>query len=484
MLLARRDPDCGYIDGWLWMPKRFASLQQIAPALTYPHPKGEVVAWQETEDHILVPRHFLLPNTIEKLAYPVYDARWAAFPRINIRMREIELDKFSGGLSYQKESVEALLNTLDGILCLRTGAGKTLVGLVAAIRLQTPILVVVKNDGLGVQWEEAILKITHLSREDIGHIDGSHPLDFEKPIVIASVQTLAKRAKDGALDPRIPKRFGVLLLDEAHTLGAPHFNSAIPPFHGRRWGLTATPDRNDQYITLLNYTLGEVIYTHLTPDVMPEVTFVQLPTKLDLANREVLNATHVWKRRVDVNTGLPIEGSWEPNFHFIKTFGYLSLLEDRNQRILRHIRSAVNAGRQVMVISQSKQTCRRLSEMYPGSGLVIGAVKGKERHRRIRECNPIFVVDQLGTEAVDKASLDTLFLVDPFKDSRRLQQSFGRILRAGSASTRKRMVVIFEDVFVKQLSVQCGKARRQLAHWPEAKGGAIPFKITREELKK
>jgi superfamily II DNA or RNA helicase len=108
---------------------------------------------------------------------------------------------------------------------------------------------------------------------------------------------------------------------------------------------------------------------------------------------------------------------------------------------------------------------------------------GKERHRRIEQCNPIFVVDQLGTEAVDKSSLDTLFFVDPLKDSRRLQQGMGRVLRAGSASAKKRMVIFFEDAFIRQLSIQCGKARRLLAAWPEAKGGAIPYRITREELK-
>jgi superfamily II DNA or RNA helicase len=398
-------------------------------------------------------------------------------------MRDVELDKFSGGLSYQQESVEALLKTNDGILCLRTGAGKTLVGLYAGSLLRVPILVVVKNDGLGVQWEEAILRHTHLSREDIGHIDGTHTLDFRKPIVIASVQTLAKRAKENRLDPEILHWFGLLLLDEAHTMGAPHFNSAIPPFHGRRWGLTATPDRTDQYLTLLNYTLGDVVYTHLMPDVMPEVTFVQLPTKLNLDNKEVRRATHVWKRETNPTTGKPIDGSWVAQFHYTKTFGYLSTLEDRNNRILRHIRKAVDCGRQVMVISQSKAACIRLSEMYPGSGLVIGSVKGKERHRRIEQCNPIFVVDQLGTEAVDKSSLDTLFFVDPLKDSRRLQQGMGRVLRAGSASAKKRMVIFFEDAFIRQLSIQCGKARRLLAAWPEAKGGAIPYRITREELK-
>jgi hypothetical protein len=45
------------------------------------------------------------------------------------------------------------------------------------------------------------------------------------------------------------------------------------------------------------------------------------------------------------------------------------------------------------------------------------------------------------------------------------------------------MVIFFEDAFIRQLSIQCGKARRLLAAWPEAKGGAIPYRITREELK-
>lgn len=481
MRLVTRDPDSGYFDGWLWMPKKYCSQQQIASALTYLHPKGDVCAWKETADHVLVPRNFLLQNTLTKLPYPVYDARWKAFPTTTIPLRPIELDKFSNGASYQKEAVEALLGAHDGILCLRTGAGKTLVGIVASAQLHTPVLVVVKDEGLCAQWESAILKHTYLTDKDIGHIDGSHPLVFRKPITIASVQTLARRVKEGNLDPAIPQYFGVVLIDEAHTMGAPYFNTAIPPFTGRRWGLTATPDRDDAFSSLLQYSLGEVVYTYLMPDRMPEVTFVQLPTKLDLTKRDVLNATHVWKKQIDPETGAEI--GFAPEFHYGKTFGYLATLEERTRTIVRHVKAAVAAGRTVMVISQSKRMCLELAEQLPGSGLVVGSVKGKVRHERINHCNPVVIIDRLGIEAVDKPSLDTLFIVDPFKDSRRIQQAFGRILRSGSGSDRKRLVVMFEDTFVRPLAIQCGKARRLLQNWPEAKGGAIPYKITRKELR-
>jgi superfamily II DNA or RNA helicase len=473
MRIPKREPNCGYFDSWLWLPKSHVSVQQVAGALTYQVPKGEVVAWRETKDHILVPRHFFLPETRASVAYPIYDARWRSYPRVTIRSK-VELDKFSGGLTYQRDGAAALLATHDGILCLRTGAGKTVVGLHAAAQLGVPVLIVVKDEGLGEQWKDAVLACTDVAEEDIGRIDGKHKLVWRKPITIASVQTLARRVAEGTLDPRIPRYFGVVLVDECHTMGAPYFNAAIPPFQGRRWGLSATPNREDGLNSLLQYTLGDVVYTHLMPEMIPEVVFVQLPTRLDMRDKEVLKATHVWKE----STRDP--GTFGYEFHYGKAFGYLATLPERSALILKHVNAAVASGRQVVVISQSKAVCSSLAEQVPGSGLVVGAVRGKERIRRIRENNPLFVISQLGIEALDKQSLDTLFVTDPYKKTRMLQQSMGRILRSGTKSNRKRVVVFFEDVYIRPLSIMCGKIRKALGRWPEIKGGRINFRIISE----
>lgn len=473
MKFPLRDPEAGYLDSWLWMPKKYVALQQVAPSLTFQHAKGDVVGWREGKDHILVPRHFLLPETIGSLPYPVYDTRWTKFPKVTIKSKVL-LDKFSNGLTYQKESTEALLGTHDGILCLRTGAGKTVTALHSAAQLGVPVLVVVKDAGLGEQWKEAILSATDVSEDEIGWVDGTHKLDWERRITIASVQTLARRVAENKLPPEIPQHFGVVLVDECHTMGAPYFNSAIPPFQGRRWGLSATPDREDGFSALLQYTLGEVVYTYLMPDVMPEVVFLQLPTRLDFSDKEVLRGTHVWMRNPDT-------GITGPEFHHGKTYGYLATLEDRNARILKHVKAAVDSGRTVVVLSQSKLACKQLSEQYPGSGVVTGEIKGKERIRRIKECNPIFVIEKLGVEALDKPTLDTLFVVDPFKRTRQLQQGMGRILRSGTTSTRKRLVVFFEDVYIRRLSIMCGKVRKALNTWPARKGGRIRYRIVTEK---
>ena len=78
-----------------------------------------------------------------------------------------------------------------------------------------------------------------------------------------------------------------MIPDECHVVGAPWINRAIPPFQGRRWGLSATPNRVDQFNSLLRYTMGEVVYTYLEPELIPKVYFKRMNTKLDLSDPDV-----------------------------------------------------------------------------------------------------------------------------------------------------------------------------------------------------
>lgn len=465
MKLIKHEPGIGYLDSWLWLPKTHVSRIQIEATFTYiGRDSWPIEAWREEPHHFRVPRNYLSPESRAAMPFPFFDARIQSFPTINVKSRAV-MDAREPGTTYQSTGCQRLLATQDGILCLKCGAGKTVVALHSAVQLRVPILIVVNDESLSEQWLEEIEEWLDIPLSDVGILGGRSALakrfEWRKPIVIAQVATLARRVEKDLLPPEMAHHFGVIIPDEAHLIGAPYFNNALTPFHGRRWGLTATPTREDGFDSLLQYTLGNVVYSYLTPDLIPDVWFRQLPTTLNPEDPICRRETH----------------GKDNKFHHGMTYGFFARTnrDKRTDRIETEIKNALSTGRQVLVLTHSKEMTELLGARFPDSGVVNGDVRGKERRRRIRECNPVIAVMTLGKQALNKPSLDTLFIVEPFAKAGILQQTMGRVLRRFSGK-KKPVVIFFEDVYIEELKGLCGKLRLLLSKWPLAKGGKIAFK--------
>jgi superfamily II DNA or RNA helicase len=464
-LVVRREREA-YFDSHLWLPKTHVSEMQLRASLCYEVLNKEpIIAWREERHHFVVPRNFLLPGAMRQLPFKVYDTRLQNFPKVDIRSKVV-LDRQTPSKTVQRDASAALLNAHDGILCLRCGAGKTVVGIHSAAQLKVPVLTMVDNLGLAEQWIEELLDLTDLKEKDIGFI-GDGKFDWQKPWTVAVFNSLAGRAAKDNIPPELVQHFGLVLGDEVHIVGAPWINKSVPPFHGRRWGLSATPTRGDQYDSLLRYTMGEVIYTYLEPELIPKVYFKRLNTRLDETDPLVVEAT-------TDKTG---------EFHHMKLYGHFADVESRTKKIVSEVKQAVANGRQVLVISQSRKFVELLGEKLPGAGVCHGGVKDrKERQRRIRECNPVIVIAKLGKQALNKPQLDTLFVCEPFSDMNVLQQLFGRILRLYGAKQRP-VVVLYEDHLIEPLRKMNMKVRRLLSRWPKNMGGRIPFTNVEDRTK-
>ncbi len=462
MKFVRREPGVGYLDSWLWLPKSHVSELQIHASLSYvtTREKDVVAAWKEEAHHYKVPRNYMTMGALGHLPYPVYDTRFTDFPSVDLRSKVV-LDQREPSKTYQRDGSAALLAVQDGILCLRCGAGKTVVALHTASLIKQPVLVVVTDKGLARQWMEEIEQFLGVPQSEIGRVGGDGgKFDWEHPITVALVQTLASRMDAGTLPPEMTRHFGVVIPDEAHLMGAPYFNTAIPPFHGRRWGLSATPTRDDGFDSLLKYTMGNVVYSYLTPDLKPMVYFRRLPTRPDFNKAVVVEATHDKTK----------------NLHFGKLYSYFGTDDARTDLIAKDIRDAIGEDRQVLVLSHSRAMVDALGSRFPDAGICHADVKEEERIRRIRECNPVIAIMQLGKHALNKPKLDTLFVCEPLTKSGALQQMMGRILRAFSGK-KIPVVVFFEDINIRPLMLMCNKIRKALTRWPSHKGGTIMFKI-------
>lgn len=457
MRLVQRKPGVGYLDTWLWLPKSHVSERQLRSTLTFiGRDEREIEAWKEEEHHYRVPRNFIRPEVLGNLPYQIYDTRFKDFPRVSFRS-SVTLDFKEPDKDYQTQGSQALLSTQDGILSLRCGAGKTVVALHTAAQLNTPILILVDDTGLAAQWISEITAFLDVTEDEVGRVWGGK-FDWKRRITVATVQTIASHVSAGTLPHEMVQYFGVLLLDEAHVMGAPYFNTAVPPFHGRRWGLSATPSRDDEFDSLLEYTVGPVVYSYLMPELKPTVFFRALKTPINLSDPAVRKEMYAKNNM----------------FHYTMAYGYLATLDARTEKIVKDIKDAVASGRQVLVLSHSRAMVETLGTHFPEGGVTHGGVKADEHWEVVKTKNPVIAIMKRGKQALNKPSLDAIFVCDPFSKPGVLQQTMGRALR-GMNGKKDPIIVFFEDVHLKPLVQLCRKLRKTLARWPAHKGGSIPF---------
>ncbi len=138
-----------------------------------------------------------------------------------------------------------------GVVALPTGAGKTLVGLLALCWAQRDCLVLVPTLDLMHQWYT--LLCAAFPDQTIGLIGGGY--HEPEPLTVATYDSAARHIE------RLGDRFGLLIFDEAHHLPSEFYRIigefSLAPY---RLGLTATPERSDGKDADLPELIGSIIY--------------------------------------------------------------------------------------------------------------------------------------------------------------------------------------------------------------------------------
>lgn len=331
MKVVRRSPDKGYLDNMLWVPKGMANIPAIRSALTIEVQEGpntiQHVMYKETDDHIIVPRNFLL----EEIPFELVDCRTSSFQEIQVKSN-VQLDAVRPNETTQQDSVKALAEAPGGVLQLSCGKGKSVVALHLVSVLRVPTIIVVDTMELVRQWKEEIEKFLELNDSVGMFCDGTY--DWKHDITIATYHSLAYRSED--LLEEMNRHFGLAVYDESHHAGAPVFSRGASLFHGKRIGLTATPNRTDGLDIIANMHFGPILYKDILMDVIPEVRFEE--TGISLPETE-----ETWKA-VSSKTG---------EMHLGKLSQYLATREDRLTFITNRIRKLREEGRKVLVLSTS-----------------------------------------------------------------------------------------------------------------------------------
>ena len=330
--------------------------------------------------------------------------------------------------AYQIAAIEAVERALaDGcrkpVLALATGLGKTVVFSELLRRRNGPALVLAHRDELVRQAAEKIRSVW--PEVDLGIVKGEED-EFDKPVVVASVQSLtAKR-----LNRWSPDRFGTVVVDEAHHASAPSYlrilNFLEPEL---RLGVTATPFRGDK--TTLEGVFDRVVYSFGLKDGIRE-GFLSDIRAFRVKSETSLDA-------VATRAGDFAQGALE------KTLD----TDERNRAIVGTYREKT-PGKRALVFAAGVSHAHALAAEFARAGFPSGAVDGSmdlgERQRILGALSSgeILVVTNFGvlTEGFDCPAIETVVLARPTKSLVLFTQMVGRGSRPSPETGKSHMTLI------------------------------------------
>ncbi|WP_428262467.1 DEAD/DEAH box helicase [Haliangium sp.] len=342
---------------------------------------------------------------------------------------------------YQRTAVSAMQRHVQGTILSPCGSGKTQVGVAAIAAIDQPALVLVHTHDLAAQWRE---RIALLLGRVAGFVAGRTA--NVQPITVAMVQTLARM--DPSTLAELGARFGCVVVDEAHHSPSSTFRSVLAHLPGKyRFGLTATPEREDGLTPLLELCIGPTLFEIEQDELVrlgylerPEVRFLRSQFTFDYAGPE---DHHALMDALVTDPG-------------------------RNRLIVEQAAADACGGHTVLVLTGRVAHCQHLAERLQSAGVEAGCLTGevaKSERRRLLDAFrqgalPVLVASTVADEGLDVPRLDRIVLAYPGRAKGRVTQRVGRLMRPHPGKDRPVLYDVV-DPFVPPLLRQW-QARRRL----------------------
>ena len=348
---------------------------------------------------------------------------------------------------HQKQALQNwLIAQGQGVVVMPTGAGKTILALMAMVKIQRSTLVVVPTIDLMHQWRAVIKEFLGQESGILG--SGQNELC---PITVATYDSAAINMHD------IGAKFGLLICDECHHLPTPQYGllaeQSLAPF---RLGLTATVERSDgaeeKIYDLLGPKVYEVSIDQLGSDVLAPYKIITRKVKLSTEEKELyekhravylkfINQHHInlsgpsgWSRFLAKASYLP-GGSEALKAHRLQkkiAQAAKSKLDEVWDIILQH------PHERIIIFTDDNDLAYAL-----GKHLILPVIthqtKGKERQGFLQAFRDgqlnILVSSRVLNEGIDVPEANIGVIVSGSRSTREHIQRLGRILRARPGKT-------------------------------------------------
>jgi len=298
----------------------------------------------------------------------------------------------------------------DGIISLQTGGGKTICGLYIASQLKLQTIILVHNTFLRDQWVERITEF--LPNAKIGQIQGDK-IDIEnKDIIICMLQSISLKEYDSKLFTNI----GLVIVDECHHIASEAFSRSLTKLTSKYMlGLSATPERKDKLMYVINWFLGPLLYKSNTDDKVDDKVEVEY-YEYDPPNKEfndvILNPSGVMFTSLMINKVTEYE---HRNVFLVELLK--DIFEDKQKQILvlsdrvEHLKTIFN----LLPLEIQEESC-----------ILSRDIKSEQRSLWSKTKKILIATYTMCKEGFDVPSLNTLVMATSRPD---IEQIVGRILR-------------------------------------------------------
>ncbi len=359
--------------------------------------------------------------------------------------------RFLGELLPEQDAAATRLFAHDtGVLAATTAFGKTVVAakLIAARGRNT--LILVHRRQLLDQWAARLQTFLDIPPTQIGVIHGGK----KKPSGIIDIGLLQSLVRKGVVSDLVAD-YGHVVVDECHHLSAVSFEAIAREAKARYvLGLSATVTRKDGHHPIIFMQCGPVRY---------KVDARQQAAARPFDHRVVVRPTAFNLARTS--------GDNKPSIQDL----YAGLIADtsRNDLIVADIRSALEAGRSPVVLTERKEHVTLLSDRLATFTKNVVVLQGGMGTRQTRaatetlasipdgEPRVLVATGRYLGEGFDDARLDTLFLTLPISWRGTLAQYAGRLHRLHAA---KREVLIYDYVDVSEPMLVKMAAKREAGY--------------------
>lgn len=329
---------------------------------------------------------------------------------------------------YQIAAVEALVRTHRGIVQSPAGSGKTII---AAAALQKA------GEATGPVTLARFAWVAHTTdqvAQGRAAVDkfpwwGARMMDF---FCYAGCPSLSG--------------YALVVLDECHHIAAPEYRKVLQYHDGARWGLSATPDRADEFKKDVYELIGPIVHkVDRAPLVQAgQITeakvFIHSPNQKGELVRAVdeIAAPEIERRRKKWPYLFANPKSAEEQISRAVWQAALTLGVEENQKkntaVVELARKHVADGDSVLILIGKIEHGDRLAELIPGSKVVFSKMGAKKRREAIAAFASgeirCMIATSLADEGLDVPRANVLIQVSAGKSAAKAEQRTGRVLRA------------------------------------------------------
>lgn len=343
---------------------------------------------------------------------------------------------------YQREAIDAVLAARRAgvrrmLVCLPTGAGKTVIFSHLARLARRPVLVLAHREELLQQARQKLEGALGAASAGVVAIEqGAHSAPDNARVLVCSIRSLHEQ-RLGRLISR--RDFGLVIYDECHHAAAEdnlrvlrQLGAMDPGWTGTLLGFTATTARGDG--KGLDSVFERIVYTRTLPAMIDDgflvpLRGVRISTAADLTRLSPGGADF---REDELSEAVDIE--------------------DRNAIVARSIQELTRDRRTIAFcvnVNHARNLCRSLNALGVTAGIVYGAMPAAARARALSDFREgrthVLANVAVLTEGFDDPGVSCIAMARPTRSEGLYAQCIGRGTRLASGK-RDCLILDFVDL--------------------------------------